>query len=318
MKNIQMELKIPENCSGTRLDQCLSNLIPDHSRARIQTWIRDQHVKVDGTCKKPRDKVQGGEQIIINAPLPDSPDWQAEAFDLDIIFEDSECLIINKPPGLVVHPGTGNEHGTLINAVLSHAPTCSHVPRAGVVHRIDKDTSGLLVVAKTPSAHTFFVDQLQKRLIKREYICLVYDTMTAGGTIDAPIGRHPHKRTQMAVRENGKPAITHYRIRERFKEHTLLNVQLETGRTHQIRVHMSYLRHPIVGDRTYGGKPRFPKNASPKLMATLHAFKRQALHAARLTLTHPISKETMVFEVPLAADINNLCDILKIHDKKQV
>ncbi len=311
MENFIASLVIPESAAGQRLDQALAQLVPEHSRARLQDWIKNGHVLVNGHIKKPKEKVLGAEQIDIDAPLPQEVDWIPEAIALNIIFEDNDILVINKPVGLVVHPGAGNTHSTLSNAVLAHAPATAQVPRAGIVHRIDKDTSGLLVIAKTLEAHTALVHAIQEREVKREYICLANGTFTSGGTIDAPIARHPKQRKQMAIVDTGKPAVTHYRIRERFIAHTLLDVQLETGRTHQIRVHMQSIRHPLVGDKVYGGRPKFPKGASDSLRQALSAFSHQALHAAKLTFAHPRSHETLTFSAPLPDDFSALCEQLR-------
>lgn len=308
---INLQATVPFTEGGKRLDQVLVVLFPDYSRAKLQEWIKQALVTVDGQLKKPRDKVLGGETININVELPNQELWQAQAIPLDIVYEDEAILIINKPIGLVVHPAVGNPDNTLVNALLNHAPELAQVPRAGIVHRLDKDTSGLLVVAKTLPAHTHLVKQLQARTVKREYQAIVTGTLIAGGTIDAPIGRHPVQRQKMAVLDFGKPAITHYRVVERFPAHTRIKVLLETGRTHQIRVHMASIKHPIVGDLTYGGRLQLPKHASEELQQALREFKHQALHAQRLGLIHPVTNEYKEWHVSLPEDMQHLLEILR-------
>lgn len=297
-------LTIPAELGGLRLDQALARLFPEHSRSRLQGWLKDGFIRVDGGQPDARRKVWGGECIEVDAPPP--PEVAAhlpEDIALAVVFEDADLLVIDKPAGLVVHPGSGNWSGTLLNALLHHDPALAAVPRAGIVHRLDKDTSGLMVVAKTLAAQTELVRQLQARTVKRHYRALVQGELTAGGTVDAPIGRHPAQRTRMAVAGNGRPAITHYLIAERFTGCTLLECRLETGRTHQIRVHMAHIGHPLAGDPVYA--PRRCGNA------LLDAFPRQALHAFRLGLMHPRSGQAMSWEVPLAADLAQLLDGLR-------
>ncbi len=307
---VNLSTKIPEVMAGYRLDQALAALFPEYSRARLQQWIRAGHVTVDTLIKKNRDKVSGGEQIEIRAEQEAEVGWQAQDIPLEVIFEDEQLLIINKPAGLVVHPGAGNADGTLVNALLHHAPELEKVPRAGVVHRLDKDTSGLLVVARQLTSHTHLVEQLQDRAFAREYRTVVNGVMTAGGSLDAPIGRHPVHRTRMAVVNGGKPAITHYRVEHRFRAHSLLRVKLETGRTHQIRVHLTHLRHAVVGDPLYGGRLRLPPEAAPAFRDYLQQFKRQALHAERLGLSHPVSGEWLEWTAPLPEDMQQLLALL--------
>jgi len=294
-----LEMAIPTHLSGLRLDQALAELLPRYSRSRLQTWITDGAVTLDGQTTTPKCKVWGGEQVRVQPVAhPSETSAQAEAIDLDIVYEDDALLVINKPAGLVVHPGSGNWSGTLLNALLHHAPQLQGVPRAGIVHRLDKETSGLLVVAKTLEAQTDLVRQLQARTVKRHYLALVEGNVEQAGKVEAPIGRHPTARTKMAVVSRGKPAVTHYNVLQRFARHTLIECRLETGRTHQIRVHMQTIGHPLVGDPTYGSK-------------RTHAFKRQALHAARLGLIHPVTHVAMEWEAPLPEDMQKLLNAMK-------
>ncbi|GGD66235.1 23S rRNA pseudouridine(1911/1915/1917) synthase RluD [Lacimicrobium alkaliphilum] len=310
-QTIELQAVVPDNLIGKRLDQVLAEVFPDYSRSRIKEWILAGCVQVNGmVVDKPREKLLGGEAVHIQAQLQEQQQHQAEDIELDIQFEDEHILVINKPANLVVHPGAGNQHGTLLNALLNHVPDIGAVPRAGIVHRLDKDTTGLMVVAKTVPAQTHLVTQLQAREISREYEAVVNGTMVAGGIIDEPIGRHDTKRTSMAVRTMGKPAVTHYRVKQKFRAHTHLRLKLETGRTHQIRVHMAHLHHPIVGDPLYGGRPRPPKSADETLRQFLRDFRRQALHAAQLELAHPVTGEWLSWQAPLPGDIQALLAIL--------
>ena len=302
---------VPESLSGKRLDQVLATLYPQHSRSRLQAWINAGQVKVDNRILRQKDPVRTGACIEIIPVFPSREQCLAEAIPLNILYEDEVILIINKSPGLVVHPGAGNPGHTLQNALLFHDTGLALVPRAGIVQRLDKDTSGIMVIAKTPTSHTWLVDQLQRRYIKREYQAIVTGVMTAGGTVAAPIGRHPTLRKRMAVSENGKPAVTHYRVLKKYPQHTHISVRLETGRTHQIRVHMAYIHYPVVGDPVYGARKRVPKNITPELRQALLAFPRQALHASTLTLAHPVSKKEMSWSAPLPADFQSLLTILK-------
>lgn len=311
MSVTQLSAEIPPALDGKRLDQALASLFADYSRSRLQQWIRDGQIRVDEQILRPRDKVYCGQHVTIAVEETPQGDWQAEAIPLDIVFEDAHLLVINKPAGLVVHPAAGNYTGTLLNALLHHVPGLANIPRAGIVHRLDKETSGLLVIAKDLPSHTDLVSQLQAREFEREYLALVNGVMTAGGTVEAPIGRHPVQRKRMAVVGNGKPAVTHYRVEERFRAHTLLRVRLETGRTHQIRVHMAHIHFPIVGDPVYGGRLKIPPACSAALREALHGFRRQALHAARLGLVHPVSGELLHWEAPLPADMQTLLDTLR-------
>lgn len=306
-QRIQLVGAVPEQFFGKRLDQALAEMFPDYSRSRIKEWILAGQVKVDTQILSiPREKVQGHETIEIEVIVEPQERHIAQEIALDIVFEDEHILVINKPDGLVVHPGAGNADGTLLNAMLNHSPEVANVPRAGIVHRLDKDTTGLMVVAKTIPAQTHLVEQLQAREVSREYEAVVNGVMVAGGLIEKPIGRHPSKRTSMAVRESGKPATTHYRVLKKYRAHTHLRLKLETGRTHQIRVHMAHLRYPLVGDQLYGGRPRPPKAASAELIYLLRNFKRQALHAAQLALFHPVTGEWMTWQAPLPSDFTEL------------
>jgi len=299
---------------GRRLDQALAELVPEYSRSRLQQLIEQGSVLVNGTTRRRSDKVQGGEEIRLRLAPESRSTCVAQPIAMDILFEDDQVLVLDKPAGLVVHPAAGNRDGTLQNALLHYLPQLELVPRAGIVHRLDKDTSGLLVVAKTPLAHKSLVDQLQRRSLYREYRALVQGILIAGGTIAAPIGRDPLRRTRMTVIAGGRPAVTHYRIREWFAAHTLLTVRLETGRTHQIRVHMVHIHHPLVGDRTYGGRPRLPRGAGVRLSGALQRFSRQALHATVLGCDHPLTGAAMHWKLPLPRDMRELLSLLREHD----
>ena len=302
---------IPEELSGARVDQALAQIFPQYSRSRLTQWIKQGKVTVDGLVPKPKDAVLGGEHVeVVADSMPEAQTVAAEPIPLDIVYEDEALIVINKPPGLVVHPAAGNWDGTLQNALLHHAPELAGVPRAGIVHRLDKETSGLMVVARTLPAHKSLVEQLQARSVSREYLALVQGNVVAGGTVEGNIGRHPVDRKRMAVVDGGKPAITHYRVEARFAYHTLLRVKLETGRTHQIRVHMAHIRHPIIGDPVYGGRLRIPAGASDTLQLALRGFRRQALHATRLQLEHPVSGELVTWEAHMPADMQALVDLL--------
>jgi 23S rRNA pseudouridine1911/1915/1917 synthase len=311
-QQVQLTATVAESQLGQRLDQALAELFPDYSRSRIKEWILDDRVKVNGKIiNKPKEKVLGGEEIAIDALIEEEARWEPQNIPLDIVYEDSDILVINKPRDLVVHPGAGNPDGTILNALLYYYPEIVDVPRAGIVHRLDKDTTGLMVVAKTVPAQTRLVEALQAREITREYEAVAIGTMTAGGTVEEPISRHPTKRTHMAVHPMGKPAVTHYRIMEHFRAHTRLRLRLETGRTHQIRVHMSHISHPLVGDPLYGGRPRPPKGASEEFITILRGFDRQALHATMLRLYHPISGIQMEWHAPLPQDMVDLISALQ-------
>lgn len=297
--------------AGKRLDQVLPLLFPDFSRSRLQQWIKQGLVTLDGKVCRPRDKVSGGEKVDLEALLEDQVECRPQNIPLDLVYEDDQIIVVNKPVGLVVHPAPGNPDGTMQNALLYHDPELIQLPRAGIVHRLDKETSGLLVVARTTGAHRFLVEKLQAREFEREYHAIVTGVMTTGGTVDEPIGRHPIHRTRMAVVFNGKPAVTHYRVLERFRAHTYVKVKLETGRTHQIRVHLAHIRYPLVGDPVYSGRLRLPAGASEQLKDELRNFKRQALHARRLGLVHPGTGEWMEWEAPVPEDMESLLVVLR-------
>ena len=305
------QAQIPDSAAGRRVDQALAELFPEFSRSRLTAWLKAGDITLDGKVPRPRDAVRGGERVEVNATLEPATDSRPEPIRLSILHEDAHLLVINKPVGLVVHPGAGNPDGTLVNALLHHDPALAVLPRAGIVHRLDKETSGALIVARTLEAHTALVEQLAAREIHRQYEAIVNGTMIAGGTVDAPLDRHPVDRLRRAVREDGKPAVTHYRVRERFRAHTRIECVLETGRTHQIRVHMAHIRHPLVGDTLYGGTLRLPKAASDDLVMTLRGFRRQALHAERVALSHPITGEALEILAPAPEDLLALARALR-------
>jgi 23S rRNA pseudouridine1911/1915/1917 synthase len=304
-------LRLPAQAAGLRFDQALARALPQYSRARLQAWIESGAVQVDGRPLRAKDRVLGGEQVRIEARLATHTVAAAEAIPLTVTFQDRTLLIINKPPGLVVHPGAGNARHTLQNALLALDPQLALLPRAGLVHRLDKDTSGLLVVARTPEAHAALIAAMAARKIGREYLAVCTGAMTAGGTVEEPIGRHRTQRTRMAVRADGRPAVTRYRLAKRFRAHTLVRVELETGRTHQIRVHLAHIGFPVVGDPLYAGRRRVPAGCTPALAAVLRAFPRQALHAARLKLTHPVTGREHAWEAPLPEDMQSLLKALE-------
>jgi len=303
---------IPSHFARQRLDVALAELFPDYSRSRIQQWIKTGKVLLDGEVPKGKAKLLGDEQVEIHVeaePLDDS--CYAQDIPLDIIYQDEEIIVVNKPVGMVVHPAAGHKDGTMQNALLHFDEHLNEVPRSGIVHRLDKDTSGLLVVARNIKSHKNLVAQLQARTVHREYQAIVLGVMTAGGTVNEPIGRHPRDRKRMAVRLDAKEAITHYRVSERYRGHTRIKVNLETGRTHQIRVHMSHINYPLVGDPVYGGRVMLPRGASEELKTALKSFKRQALHAARLGLLHPATQQTVHFDAPLPDDMKQLIEVLR-------
>lgn len=311
-EHVSLAAQVPDLLIGKRLDQVIAEMFPDFSRMRLKEWILAGYVTVNGkVVTVPRIKMVGDEQIAIEAEIEQAVTYAPQAIDLNIVYEDDDILVINKPADLVVHPGAGNSDGTLLNGLLYYYPDIVHVPRAGIVHRLDKDTTGLMVVAKTVEAQTHLVASLQDRDITREYEAICTGTMTAGGMVDKPIGRHPTKRTHMAINEMGKEAITHYRVAEKFRNHTRLRLRLETGRTHQIRVHMAYLTHPLVGDPVYGGRAKPPKACGEALLQALRGFGRQALHAAMLSLYHPMTGELMEWHAPIPDDMAALTQMLR-------
>lgn len=311
--------RVPEELAGMRVDQCLAEIFGNYSRSKLQTWLKSGRVLVNGIIPKQKDRLEGGENIELDAEPEIVITCEAEDIPLDIIYEDESLLIVNKPAGLVVHPAQGNWQGTLQNALLNHEPNLATLPRAGIVHRIDKDTSGLLMVAKTLTAHNSLVEQLQERSIEREYLAITKGRMISGGTIDEPIGRHPTERKQFAVRiSGGKEAITHYRVIERFAKHTFVQVKLETGRTHQIRVHMAHIKFPLIGDPMYGGRFQMPSDCTEHLKTTLKGFKRQALHAAKLGLIHPLTDDYLEWEQPIPDDMQELLDALRANDAQKL
>lgn len=307
---VQLSTTIPLEFSGQRVDWVLAQMFPDYSRSRLQEWIKQGAVCLDGRQPKPRDKVLGGEAVRIDARLEPDARVEPEPLTLNIVYEDDAVLVVDKAAGWVVHPGAGNPSGTVQNALLHHAPALARLPRAGIVHRLDKDTTGLMVVAKTLAAHKSLVDQLAARTVQREYTALAAGRFTAGGTVEAPIGRHPVDRKRMAVVDSGRPAVTHYRLAERYPAHTLLQVFLETGRTHQIRVHMAHIGHPLVGDATYGGRRKLPKSASAALISAVTELNRQALHAYRLELINPTTGEQQSWQAELPDDFQQLLTAL--------
>jgi 23S rRNA pseudouridine1911/1915/1917 synthase len=309
---IQLEASTEAAHFGLRLDQVLADLFPEYSRSKLKIWIQEGNVAVNGeVITVPRHKMEMDEVVTVRAEMDVQVTSEAQDIALNIVYEDEHILVINKPADLVVHPGAGNPSGTVLNALLNHVPEIDKVPRAGIVHRLDKDTTGLMVVAKTVPAQTHLVDQLQRREMSREYEAVALGTMVAGGIVDAPIGRHATKRTHMAVREMGKPAVTHFRVIEKFRAYTHLRLKLETGRTHQIRVHMAHIKHPLLGDQVYGGRPRLPKGASEEFIGALRGFQRQALHAAQLSLFHPETEEWMTWKAPLPEDMQKLLKAVK-------
>ncbi|MDC8015810.1 23S rRNA pseudouridine(1911/1915/1917) synthase RluD [Tahibacter soli] len=319
-ERIALTQEIPVALAGRRFDQVLAELFPDYSRSRLTAWIKSGDAQLNGETVPPRQLVKGGERVSLAAVASQEVPLAPEDIALDIRYEDADVLVINKPVGLVVHPGAGNPAGTLQNALLHFDPSLVEIPRAGIVHRLDKDTSGLMVVARTLRAHTSLVEQLSERAMHRQYEALVIGPMISGGTVDAPIGRHPRDRVKQAIVDEpaGRPAVTHYRVRERFRAHTLLQCNLETGRTHQIRVHMSHIRHPLVGDTLYGGGMKLPKAATADLGEALRAFKRQALHAERLEFSHPAGGKTVAVEAERPDDLATLVKALRADTKEHL
>jgi len=308
-----IEATVPEHVAGKRFDQALAEMFPEFSRSRLTEWIKSGDALLDGEIVKPKVAVNGGETVSLAARQQVETDAVAEDIPLEVLYADADVLVINQPAGLVVHPGAGNPRGTMVNALLHYDPELAQLPRAGIVHRLDKDTSGLMVVARSLRAHAGLIEQLSSRAVHRQYVAVVQGPMVAGNTVDAPIDRHPHDRIRMAVVKEGggREAITHYRVREKFRSHTVVECRLETGRTHQIRVHMAYVKHPLIGDPLYGGSFKLPKAATEALVEALRGFRRQALHAEKLSFTHPVSGDTLSFESPLPADMVALIDTLR-------
>ena len=313
MQEENFTVSVPERCHGQRLDQALAALCPQHSRARLQAWIKSGFVSVDGNLLKQKDSVRRGQRITVQAlPEDQNRSWEKQPIPIDVLHEDDDLILINKAAGLVTHPGAGNPDRTLVNALLFHFPALARLPRAGIVQRLDKDTSGIMVVARSLRAHTRLTQDLQRRAITREYLALAHGRVISGGTIEGAIGRHPARRTRMAVVADGKPAVTHYRVLQRYPVCTWLSLRLETGRTHQIRVHLQELGHPIVGDPVYQGRRGVPANVSPALREKFRTFPRQALHATRLSLRHPADGERHSWRAPLPADIQDLLDAVRL------
>ncbi len=307
-----VKISIPLEYASQRLDAVLVKMFPDYSRSRLQQWIKAERVWLDGVIPRARDKVIGGEMLEMHIEHENLDESViAQDIPLDIVYEDDALLVVNKPVGLVVHPAAGHPDGTLQNGLLFHDESLNEVPRSGIVHRLDKDTSGLLVVAKTLKAHKLLVEQLQARTVHREYQAIVFGVLTAGRTIDIGIGRHGRDRKKMAVKPEGKQAITHFRVLDRYRGHSRVKVNLETGRTHQIRVHMAYVKHPLVGDQTYGGRLQLPAGCSDELKTMLRGFGRQALHARKLGLVHPITGKSMTWQAPLPDDMKALIAVLE-------
>ncbi|CAO1659655.1 MULTISPECIES: 23S rRNA pseudouridine(1911/1915/1917) synthase RluD [Salinicola] len=308
---LKRDERIPEHLAGRRLDQTAAEMFPEFSRERLKGWIQQGELTLDGQKARPKDKVIGGERLALDTRLEEEVRWEPQAIPLSIVFEDDDVMVIDKPAGLVVHPAAGNPDGTLLNALLYHHAPLAAIPRAGIVHRLDKDTTGLMMVAKTLTAQTALVAQLQARTVSREYDAIVVGAMTAGGKVDAPIGRHPKDRQRQAVTASGKPAVTHYRVNERFRAHTHVRCRLETGRTHQIRVHLAHVRYPLVGDPVYGGRLKMPAGAGESLKTLLREFPRQALHAHKLRFDHPVSGAPVECKAPLPDDMFLLLDALR-------
>ena len=307
----QRSARVPESAAGRRFDAVLAELFPEFSRSRLAEWIKSGDALLDGNAVRPREPVRGGETVTLSVLLDTRTESEPQDIPLSILHEDAEVFVIDKPAGLVVHPGAGNPDGTLVNGLLFRDPSLAALPRAGIVHRLDKDTSGVMVVARTLQAHAALVEQLSARAVHRQYLAIVVGALVSGGTASGAIDRHPRDRLRMAVRDDGRDAVTHYRLRERFRAHTALECRLETGRTHQIRVHMAHLKHPIVGDPLYGGALKLPRGASEDLVAALRGFRRQALHAETLEFVHPLSGEPLRCSAPVPADMLELMRVLR-------
>ena len=311
---VSLDAEIPAEMHGIRVDRAAVQLFPMYSRSKLQEWILEGSLTVDGASRRAKDKVSVGQTLAVRAQVIPEVSWTGEERPLDILFEDEHVLVVNKPAGLVVHPAAGHPAGTLVNALLGYAPELEALPRGGIVHRLDKDTSGVMCVARSSLAHRSLVTQLSERTVKREYVAVCQGVLSGGKTIDEPIGRHPSARTKMAVTPSGKPAITHFQVKERFGHHTAITVNLETGRTHQIRVHLAWYKHPLLGDPVYGGRLRVPKGASDELLSAIRGFARQALHAQSLRFMHPARDEEVTFTTPLPEDLSQLFSVLRIED----
>jgi len=311
---VSLDAEIPAEMHGIRVDQAAVQLFPMYSRSKLQEWILEGSLTVDGGLRRAKDKVSVGEKLAIRAQIIPEVSWAGEERPLDILFEDEHVLVVNKPAGLVVHPAAGHPAGTLVNALLGYAPELEALPRGGIVHRLDKDTSGVMCVARSSLAHRSLITQLSERTVKREYVAVCQGVLSGGKTIDEPIGRHPTARTKMAVTSSGKPAVTHFQVRERFGHHTAITVNLETGRTHQIRVHLAWYKYPLLGDPVYGGRLRVPKGASDELLSAIRGFARQALHAQSLRFMHPARDEEVTFTTPLPEDLGQLFSVLRSED----
>ena len=309
-----LKIIIPERMTGQRLDVALAEMLPDYSRSKITDWIKSGEALINHKTFKPKDKVSGSEMVELTISQKKNNDWLGEDIPLKVVFEDADIIVLNKSVGMVTHPGAGNWSGTLANALLYYEPNLASLDRAGIVHRLDKNTSGLMVVARNEKSQKYLVEQLQTHSVSREYSAIVYGHMVAGGTIDEPINRDTKNRVKQAVSSHGKEAITHYRVIDRYQNHTHIKAILETGRTHQIRVHLTHIGHPLIGDTMYGGKARFPRKADAILKEALVNFKRQALHSRKLTLTHPVSEELMSWKSPLPEDMLALLDVLNDYD----
>lgn len=311
---VSLDAEIPAEMHGIRVDRAAVQLFPMYSRSKLQEWILEGSLTVDGASRRAKDKVSVGQKLAVRAQVIPEVSWTGEERPLDILFEDEHVLVVNKPAGLVVHPAAGHPAGTLVNAMLGYAPELEALPRGGIVHRLDKDTSGVMCVARSSLAHRSLVTQLSERTVKREYVAVCQGVLSGGKTIDEPIGRHPSARTKMAVTPSGKPAITHFQVKERFGHHTAITVNLETGRTHQIRVHLAWYKHPLLGDPVYGGRLRVPKGASDELLSAIRGFARQALHAQSLRFIHPARDEEVTFTTPLPEDLSQLFSVLRSED----
>ena len=314
MKLIQQRLRIEPHQAGDRLDHALHRLLPDYSRSRIQHWIQQGFVLINHRSCKPRQKVLGGDVVDLDVPEEKQIDHPAQAIDFRVIHEDADIFVIDKPANLVVHPAAGHWDGTLVNGLLARDSRLEQVPRAGIVHRLDKDTTGIMVVARNLAAHNWLVEELQARRVSREYLAVAQGVITAGRSIQTGIARHPRERKKMSVQANGKPAVTHFQVERKYAHYSLIRLQLETGRTHQIRVHMAHIRHPLLGDPVYGGRQRLPPGLDERLAPMVRDFDRQALHARRLEFAHPRSRERVSFEADLPADLRQLLDALERYD----